>query len=175
MDGFAVVALGVVVGFGGRGAVVNVVGAAADAPGATCFLASPAVAGLAGLLDGAVGLRTALPSALTVLSAFGVTTLLAVADIAGLGIVPLDDPVVVGLGTPVPTASITVGLDAGEPDIPGVDTTAGLSGTEGSRCAKISDARVGDVAEADASCDSLFVITSTSSRWLSVAADLTVS
>ena len=170
MDGFAVGAFGVVVGFGGRGAVVNVVGTA-DAPGATCFLASPAVAGA---LSGAVGLRTALPSALTVLSAFGVTPLLALADIAGLGIVPLGDPVVVGLGAPVPTASITVGLGAGEPDMPAADT-AGLSGTEGSRCAKISAARVGDAAEAGASCDSLFVITNTSSRWLSVAADLTVS
>ena len=48
---------------------------AGDVPGATCFLASPAVAGL---LGGAVGLRTALPSALTGLSAFAVTLLLGI-------------------------------------------------------------------------------------------------
>lgn len=52
---------------------------------------------------------------------------------------------------------------------------AGLSGTWGRRCARISAARVGAGVEAGASCSSLFVMTNTSSRWLSAAAGLTLN
>ena len=162
MDGLAVVVFGVVAGFGGVGAVVTVLGAK-DVPGATRFLASPVEALV---LSGAAGLGTALIGT----SGFGVT-LLALVDIAGLAAAPVNVPAVVGLGTPEPMASV-VGLDVGEPGVAGAGA-AGLSGTEGKRCAKMSAARVGVAVAVEASCSSFFVMTSTSSRRVKVAAGFT--
>ena len=179
MDGLVVVDLisaalvvatfGVVTGFCAIVAFINVVDVA-GVPGAGCFLTST----VAGALSGAPGFGTALPFALTAVALFGFIVLLALAEVAGFSAVTGAAAVVFGLGAATAEAFTVAGFGAFEIEVPGAGT-AGLSGTEGKRCAKMSAARVGTAVDAEDSCSSFFVITRTSSRRVNVAAGFTVT
>src|SRR5204863_3638721 len=74
---------------------------------------------------------------------------------------------------------VTAGAVAtGDPDAFGVGMTGvstGLSGTDGSRWARMSAARADVAFATGASCSSRLVITSTSSKWLKTAAGFIVT
>ena len=157
-------------GFSCKGAFVTGLGAAVASPEAACFFAgTPSAPTAAATLLGAdefaipgLGCKGAL------VAGFAAVSPEAACFFTGTAAAPVPPA-----GVPAVVAALLAAVEFGVADAGAV--VAGLSGTDGRRCAKMSAARVGAAVEAGASCSSFFVITSTSSRWVRMAAGFTVT